>query len=58
MQQIRKIFSATKELKRYYIAIGCFTVFSALLTLLLPAVTGKVIDLFGQGEDFDISKAV
>jgi len=52
---ILRILKHTSELWRYYLAISFFTVMLALVTLLLPMLTGKAIDELGMGTEASIS---
>lgn len=58
MKYILKIFSTTKELKKYYIGIGALTVVISLSQLLMPYLMGLAIDEIGKGTGADLGRAI
>lgn len=58
MKPILRIFTSTKELKKYYGAIAGFTVILSLTQLAQPFLTGLAIDEIGKGQDADVMRAV
>ena len=49
MRYIWKIISSTRELWRFYVAIGIFTVLLAVMNMSQPLLTGWAIDEIGKG---------
>lgn len=55
MNHLLRILKSARELRRYYIAIGIFTVLLSLMGVLQPLVTGWVIDELRKGSDASLS---
>jgi len=55
MRHILRIIKFSRSLWRYYAAISVFTILLSLISLILPLVTGKVIDELRLGTDASIS---
>ncbi|MBA2279297.1 ABC transporter ATP-binding protein [Candidatus Saccharibacteria bacterium] len=51
MRQIARILKYTSVLWRYYFAISIFTILLAVMTLVQPFITGKVIDELRMGTE-------
>jgi ATP-binding cassette subfamily B protein len=54
MRDIWKIISFSKSLWRYYVAIGIFTIFLSIITLLMPLLTGWAINEMQKGTSANI----
>ncbi|HSH18397.1 MAG TPA: ABC transporter ATP-binding protein [Candidatus Saccharimonadales bacterium] len=54
MKHLLGILKSAKELRRYYIAIGIFTVLLSLMGVLQPLVTGWAIDELRRGSDSSV----
>ncbi len=55
MKYIWKIISSTRELWRFYVAIGIFTVLLAIMNMSQPLLTGWAIDEIGKGSQASVS---
>ncbi|TXG77126.1 ABC transporter ATP-binding protein [Patescibacteria group bacterium] len=58
MKYVLRILATTRELWKYYLVIGVFTVGLSLLTLSQPILSGWVIDELGKGTDARLSYVV
>src|SRR4051812_28800204 len=54
MKQLLRILGSAKELKKFYVIIGVFTVLISLMGALMPLLTGLAIDELRKGSNASV----